>query len=193
MNILKAEIEAAAAAFLQKYHPSFTIPIPIEDIVELQLKLNIVPHKGLKNNYSVDGFLSSDLTELHIDEDDYMGSTNRSRFTLAHEVGHLILHSAEVVKCSTIEEWKTIILGMGTGYSLKETEAHYFAGCLLMPKQKTLESFEAYKKLAEEEFKKKGLKLPEDKLLVDFLSTKVAKEFNVSQASAQIRLNNLLK
>ena len=44
-----------------------------------------------------------------------------------------------------------------------------------------------------EEFKKKGLKLPEDKLLVDFLSTKVAKEFDVSQTTAQIRLNNLLK
>lgn len=193
MNNIKAlQIEAAAAAFLAKHHPSSDIPIPIDEIVELKLELDIVTHKDLKKNFSVDGFLSSDLTEIHIDEDHYMGSTNRSRFTLAHEVGHLILHSDEVIKCSSIEEWKAAMLGMGTGYSMKEEEANYFAGCLLMPRHKVLASFESYKKIAIDEFERLGQKLPDDKLLVGYISTQVAKMFDVSQQSAQIRLTNLI-
>ena len=54
------EIEAAAEAFLRKYHPSRTVPVPIEEILDLQLRLNIIPVPGLFN-HSIDAFLSADL------------------------------------------------------------------------------------------------------------------------------------
>ena len=37
------EIEKAAQAFLKKYHPDNTLPIPIEEIIEFHLEIDIIP------------------------------------------------------------------------------------------------------------------------------------------------------
>ncbi|WP_163359758.1 ImmA/IrrE family metallo-endopeptidase, partial [Klebsiella aerogenes] len=49
------------------------------------------------------------------------GNAFRSRFDLAHEIGHLILHK------NTKDELKP------ERYKLKESQAHKFAGALLLP------------------------------------------------------------
>ncbi len=77
------EIEDKAEEFLKKYNPSRSIPVPIERIVEIELAINVVPKKSLRSIHQIDAFLSSDLTELYIDYDDYMNETNRGRFSLA--------------------------------------------------------------------------------------------------------------
>lgn len=188
----QAQIEAAAAAFLNLHHPSLEIPIPIEDIVELSLKLNIVTHKDLFKTLLIDGFLSSDLTELHINEEHYMGSTNRYRFTLAHEVGHLVLHSSASKMCKSIEDWKAHVLGSGPLSNFRETEANEFAGCVLMPKEKAIQSFEIHKQQIIHVFKTAGVTIPPDKFLIDYLALRVAQEFDVSEQVAAIRLKNLI-
>lgn len=53
---------------------------------------------------------------------------SREIFTLAHEIGHVILHFSE--KSSFIDDNITI---NGSGIGEKEQEANYFAACLLMP------------------------------------------------------------
>ncbi len=87
-----SEIEAAAETFLKKHHSARTIPVPIEEILDLQLRINIIPIPGLFN-HSIDAFLSMDLKNLYIDQDHLERRINRARFTLAHEAGHLALHS----------------------------------------------------------------------------------------------------
>lgn len=81
-----------ADQFLSQYHPGLSPPIPIEEIAEQKLKLKIREQINLKKNYDVDGFLLSDLTTIFIDLDLYIKFENRTRFTIAHEIGHLVLH-----------------------------------------------------------------------------------------------------
>src|SRR3989344_7977184 len=81
-----------ADQFLTNYHPRNSLPIPIEEIAEQKLNLKIHEQINLKKDYDVDGFLISDLTAIFIDFDLYMNFENRTRFTIAHEIGHRILH-----------------------------------------------------------------------------------------------------
>ena len=48
------QLRAAAEAFLKRYHASRKIPIPIEQIIEFQMGLDIVPLPGLLEAYDVD-------------------------------------------------------------------------------------------------------------------------------------------
>ncbi len=81
-----------ANQFLSNYHSHLSLPIPIEEIAEQKLNLRIHEQMNLKKDYDVDGFLISGLTAIFIDFNLYMNFENRTRFTIAHEIGHFILH-----------------------------------------------------------------------------------------------------
>lgn len=68
--------------FLKKYHPSLSLPIPIEEIAEQKLGLTILQEMDLKKNYDVDGFLTSDLKTIFLDFNMYLKYENRTRFTI---------------------------------------------------------------------------------------------------------------
>lgn len=101
------KIREYAKRFLAKYHSSQRIPVPIEKIIEFKLHIDIVPLPGLEGAFGVVGFTSSDLREISVDQYVYDHQLGRYRFTLAHEVGHFVLH-AGLFKAQTfrsIEEW----------------------------------------------------------------------------------------
>lgn len=79
--------------FLKEYCPQLTLPIPIEEIVELKIGIRISTIKYLKQKYDIDGFINSEFNEITIDDDVFNQFEKRSRFTIAHELGHKILHS----------------------------------------------------------------------------------------------------
>lgn len=192
--IPSSDIEAAAQQFLQKHNSSGTVPIPIEEMIEFSLSLNIIPVPGLLKAHSIDGFQSIDEKTIYIDQDQLEFAPNRARFTFAHEVGHIVLHSAYLsgLKIQTIEEWKKIVLGKGTGHDIMETQANMFASFLLMPTADLKKAF------AEE--KKKVMAVPDlksfaqnDEVLAPFIAKPLSKRFDVSVEAAQIRLTNWIK
>lgn len=187
------EIEKEADGFARQYNSAGTIPVPVEDILELDLCLRVETHKGLFKNLSIDAFLSTDFTELHIDEDHYLGQTNRSRFTVAHEIGHYVLHREYAQSSKSIADWKTFILSAGQERELAEYQANDFAGCLLMPRDLALEQFEKHKKTATDRFKQAGLNAPNDSTLIEYTSNELAKFFDVSDQVAQIRTTKMLR
>lgn len=129
-------IKVIAETFLKKYHPKDSYPIPIEEIIEFKLGLDIIPLQGLHKVFEVDGFLSSDRTSISIDENVYQSRPGRYRFTLAHEVGHFILHKDLYDKHAfeTIEEWKRFIEHFPEKeYSWFEWQAYEFSGLVLVP------------------------------------------------------------
>ena len=96
------EIREQAEQFRRQYVlPPDRIPVPIIDIVELELVLEVIPILDLMRKIDIDGFLSKDLSTIYIDHNIYMDprQENRLRFTFAHEVGHLILHPEEIARC----------------------------------------------------------------------------------------------
>jgi len=91
------DIREEAEKFRRKYvNPPDLVPVPIIEIVELKLGLQPIPIADLME-IDIDGFLTSDLKSICLDVDIYQNprKETRLRFTLAHEIGHWVLHKEE--------------------------------------------------------------------------------------------------
>lgn len=179
-----ADIWREAEIFRKKYvKPVSIIPIPIEEIIEFKLGLEIVPINGLKSKCDIEGFLGQDLKIIYVDNQCYsdIKYLNRLRFTLAHEVGHLILHAEKIksLKFRNFEEWQKLILSQSDDeIRWIEKQASQFAGRLLVPLQ-DLEKFIDNEKDNIELFRSK-FPIADDNFLLDHLSSKINKHFAVS-------------
>lgn len=129
------QLRRHAEAFLAKHHPTQQIPVPIEQIIEFQLHLDIVPLPGLEEAFEIVGFTASTLDEISVDQYVYEHQPGRYRFTLAHEVGHVVLH-AELFKehrFRGVAEWKRFVRAFpDLELSRLEWQAHSFAGLVLV-------------------------------------------------------------
>ncbi|KAF0221493.1 MAG: hypothetical protein FD174_262 [Geobacteraceae bacterium] len=132
------QISDATLRFLSQYHPEDTIPVPIEEIVELQLHLDIVPTPELQRKFQIDGFLSRDFKSIYVDDFVQSSRPTRYRYTLAHEVGHLYLHRElleGMVNFNSVAEWQEFVKGMfGRDRDYMEYQGYAFAGYVLVPK-----------------------------------------------------------
>lgn len=141
-----------AADFLSKFHPHGYIPIPIETIVESDFEIDIVPVPGLKDQIDIDSYPTSDLKEIHVDEYVYKHHENRYRFSLAHEISHVILHKEifEQLTFSTIEEWKNVVTSAihPDEYGWIEWQAYTLAGLILVPPSALSTTFQEKIRLA---------------------------------------------
>ncbi len=148
-------IRSQADEFRGKYlNPSDTIPVPIEDIVEFDLKLELIPKAFIKQNIDMDGFLSRDLKTIYVDNELMSErNVNRYRFTIAHEVGHYVLHSKEIQESEyrTPTEWSKMREEMDeVDLNWFEQQAYEFAGRLLVPRNKLIEALESLREKIEE-------------------------------------------
>ena len=124
--------------FLLTHNPSAIIPVPIEEIVEFEFNINIVPVLALQREFEVEGFTSSDLKNVYVDEYVYTNYLNRYRFTLAHEIGHIVLHKNlyRTNRFSSIAEWKEFINSMTEEeHGWIEYQGYAFAGLILVPRE----------------------------------------------------------
>lgn len=164
-----------AFSFLKNYHPDLHIPIPIEEIAESKLHIEIIPVNKLKNLYDTDGCLDSTLSKIFIDMDLYMKYENRTRFTIAHEIGHLVLHKTyfENLEIHTVEDIYNISDQISEDdYGWLEYQAYSFAGQVLVPKNVLVSEVE--KRLGE---------IPKEKFLPEkifSISQDLLEIFNVS-------------
>lgn len=167
--------------FISKYNPSRTIPTPIEEIVEIKFGIDIIPLPGLHQSYNVDGFIYSDLKAIAVDESVYFNRPARYRFTLAHEIGHRILHKDfyEQYKFKLISEWKDFIKSISDkDYSYLEYHAYCFAGLILVPPKQLL----SITKKAISHIEKEGISLKKSwDFAWDYISEHLAKEFVASK------------
>jgi Zn-dependent peptidase ImmA (M78 family) len=181
----------AASEFLAKHHKSGTIPIPIEEIVEFQLGIDIVPIPGIHRAYDIDSMLSRDLRQVYVDEAVFEDFPGRYRFSLAHEIGHRQLH-AEIyaqLSFSDIAEWKAAICDeIGErDYGRLEFQAYAFAGLCLVPSSALGERFHAAIDLAES----RGLAVKTDSEIArDAVEGYLSREFVVSRDVIRRRLGN---
>lgn len=114
------------------------LPVDIMDIIDFELGMGIETRKSLQSDVGIDALLMSDFQTILLDYDQYMDKRyeNRLRFSVAHEVGHLVLHRDvwESLRISSEEDWIAVIQGMPDDqYAWLEQHAHEFAGRLLVP------------------------------------------------------------
>jgi len=131
-----ADVTRKANEFLQKYNPSGSLPIPIEEIVELQMNIALVVVPGIKELLGIDAFISSDFSQITIDEYAYKNYAERTKFSIAHEIGHSILHAEWYQKHGPkdLDDYLTFHDRINQeSYKYLEIQANTFAGLILVP------------------------------------------------------------
>jgi hypothetical protein len=84
-------IAGKVEGFRQQHPRAHSVPVDIEAVADLDLRMNIAPHPGLYN-LGIPSCLSGDMSTIWVEEHLCENVEVRYRFSLAHEVGHLVLH-----------------------------------------------------------------------------------------------------
>ena len=187
----KQDLWSEADKFREKFWSGKNLPVDMELIIEMELGLTIEPITDLQRELDVDAFLKRDFSGIVVDLECFMDERfrNRFRFSLAHEIGHLILHRNlfDGYPINSIEEWKYFITGIPEEqYKYIEYQANEFAGRLLIPRNVLVEEIG------------KCLGLIEDPQLIDYLrkdpasvlsriSPRISRIFGVSDEVIQRR------
>ena len=185
------QIRSEADSFRQQYWPSNNIPIEIFEILEFDLNIEIRDIFNLKETCDVDALLLANLKTIIIDRNDFLNDSaqNRLRFSIAHEIGHLVLHSKVFtdIKCSTVEEWIQFFHQIPEDqYRWIENHANEFAGRILVPREQLLEKLNDAVSVAETKGYDSWDTSGESTL--EYLSNGIAREFEVSGQVIEKRL-----
>ena len=176
-------------AFFNEYHPSREVPIPIEEIIEIKIGLNIFPFPRLFKDHALNGFLSRDLSTINVDDYQYEQLNEKYRFTIAHELGHYILHKSFYENLPLFEEvndyikWRLSIPREDITWF--ETHGDWFAEQMLVPTA-PLENI-----CQEVVDKYKGIFIKMDTIPDDvwsYISNEVATFFDVNPPVVEIRI-----
>jgi hypothetical protein len=146
------QLRSAAEIFLARHHPTRTLPVPIEEIIEFDFKIDIIPMPGMMTSYDVDSFISSDMSEIRVDEFVYESRRKRYRFSLAHELSHRILHFDIFKDCAftTVQQWKQVKQAVpAKDYGLLEWQANSLAGLMLVPEAELMLRFKEVSAIVE--------------------------------------------
>jgi Zn-dependent peptidase ImmA (M78 family) len=187
------EIREAADRIRVKFWGE-NIPVDIEHILEIDLKISIIPLPGLQNQISFDSFISSDWSNVYVDNDKYMSDSGyrRVRFSLAHELGHFVLHR-EVFGDLKIKSWEDYyrfyLEAPDDQYRFLEDQANKFAGYFLIPH----EAMEQYREKLLVKARKLlvGTALENKEVdLTGVIAGEMAEIFNVSAQAMEIGLKS---
>jgi Zn-dependent peptidase ImmA (M78 family) len=182
-------IRYAAAEFLARHHSPCTIPAPIEQIVDFDFGIDIVPIPGMHRSYDIDSMLSKDLQQICVDTAVFENFPGRYRFSLAHEVGHRQLHADFYSQLAfrDIADWKNAVSSeiSEKDYGKLEFQANTFAGLILVPPTILADRFRETVSLA----KSKGVTVDIDSDIArNIIEGYLSREFVVSQAVIQRRM-----
>ena len=139
------EIWQRVEEYRAQYQPHLNaekVPLDLLTFVELELGLNIEPLDDLSRDFSADAALIGDFSGFYLDRAIYdrldiasRSQLNRLRFSLAHELGHYVLHQ-ERYQNSGVSDSESLKEGLNHHSGDKreiEQEANEFAGRLLVP------------------------------------------------------------
>ena len=133
--INKGEIAGRARELLNECWDG-VFPVDVEKVCDY-LGIAILPVAGLADSFCIDAFISADFKTIYVDAERFGQESYRYRFSVAHELGHYILHREYFSsRVWSFEEWQ----GMTNGGAnrVAEFQANYFAGSLLAPEDELL-------------------------------------------------------
>lgn len=136
-NLRYSDVAKAANDFLKSYHPSLSLPVPIEDILEHQMDLALFAIPNIKSLLGIDAFINADFTQITVDEESFTKFPERTRFSIAHEIGHLVLHKEWYANHGPkdLSDYLNFPDRINDqAYIYIEIQAHTFAGLILVPK-----------------------------------------------------------
>ena len=142
-----------AEEVLEEFHDERTLPVPIEEIVEFDFEIEIVPMEGILDDLEVDAFLTSDLKQIYVDAFVLKHRYRRFRFSLAHELAHHELHRPlyEGTRIRSVRDWQAVQDSISEDdYAWFEFQANSFAGLVLVPAPELADQYRAAVRAAQE-------------------------------------------
>ena len=130
-----------------------SLPVDVFSLAELHLKLDVIPFDDLFAKYDADAAITQDFTGLYVDAEAYVfwekgpvWKQNRLRFSVAHELGHFVLHRelAAKLKFQTLEDFVFWTRSHGGQKYAVEQAANEFAGRLLAPMERLQQLFDEF-------------------------------------------------
>lgn len=183
-------IEEKADIFRKNFWGN-TIPVEIEEIIELRLGIELIPIPGFLRLTNMDALITSNWKCIYVDNNEYMdGNYNRLRFSLAHEIGHYVMHKQiyNSFEIKTIEDYYRLYKDIPERqYSYLEGQANKFASHLLIPRK--ILAIEAEKELKSKDNPK--LKKIDRVILNSYLAKPLSKIFRVSEEALRIALGDI--
>lgn len=187
-RLSESQLRRRAAEFMGQYLRRATIPVQIEDLIDLDLQLDIRPIPGLFRAFDIDAYLWSDLRSISVDQFIQENRRCRYRFSLAHELAHLVLHSQIIARMEidSVAAWKRFREEADEAdYKCLEWQANYFAGEVLIPPAELSRQFNNAKDLAEHS----GYSLEKRwEFALDWVVSYLGREFDVSPEAMSISL-----
>ena len=186
--ISPVELETIAEKFLSEHHPTLEIPIPIEEIVEFDLGLDIIPIPGLYRDFNIESWLSHNQRSIYVDLRQCEEMETRYRFTLAHEVGHLLLHSDVYagISLNSLEDWLAFHDRLDpTLRDNLEWQARSLAGRILVPATPLVHQAQTLI----DRMKSRLPKSYDHEALLGAMSIPLGDTFNVHEEVVRIRLS----
>jgi hypothetical protein len=160
-----------------------SLPVPVFDLAQFDLGLDLVPVEGLSEQLDIDALLIGDLRSILLDKRTFMSPRleYRLRFSVAHEIAHLILHRHVYASLehTTPREWLDYMSAIPTiEYGRVEWQACEFAGRLTVPREPLRDAFEATVKSAQPASPSDWL--AEDEAALDYIAACIAPQFGVA-------------
>jgi hypothetical protein len=185
-----AEIDRMVVRILVEAYPEgIRIPIDIDRLVYRHPLVDDIAAGGpLEDTFKVAGVLiskSNGRFDILVDEETFDSHRFRANFSIAHEFGHVVLHSQVCSNCRTVEDAIALRRRIENSYDFIERNANYFAGAVLMPLRTLPEdTAKVYEALA----KSFGY---DANLIPDKLCSTLARRYEVSLQPMSIRLKEL--
>ncbi|MHC4248178.1 MAG: ImmA/IrrE family metallo-endopeptidase [Planctomycetota bacterium] len=139
----ESDIRAAADGCIARADCTGRLPVPVDEIIEFAHELDIVPNPHLRS-VDVESYLLYHDRQIWIDGHQFTHEPHRSRFTLAHELGHFILHGKvlESLEITDLDGYlKFHEEADRAAIERLEWQARAFAGALLVPREELEREF----------------------------------------------------
>lgn len=161
-----------------------------EVLSSVKLYQNVIPSVHEKSLLGRVDFKSNEIFMYKKEIDD----EKRNRFTLAHEISHILLGHSQYLDKDSLEEGDLDNLEIldNSMVAKLEFQANYLASCLLVPNDQLAKEFS--KIYSNSGLKRRGVfwiyldNQPENKMIANNIVSKLARYFDVSKSVIRIRL-----
>jgi Zn-dependent peptidase ImmA (M78 family) len=192
-KLTQEKLREEAENFRDQHIFTTNLPVDIELVVEATMGIRIIPIENLQRLCDMEGFISKDFKSIYVD--DYLYKTDRYykrvRFTIAHEIGHYVLHRGTIDNQKFEDENDWIQFRMGINDETLgwfETQASEFAGRLLVPLDPLIEEFKSKRQTVLKKHSSWNSPKISDDDLFTIVAPLICKRFDVSSEVIERRL-----
>ncbi|MEI8226346.1 MAG: ImmA/IrrE family metallo-endopeptidase [Bacteroidota bacterium] len=187
------KIRETAEEFRGEHVFDNSLPVDIEHVIEATMGISIIPIENLQKLCDMEGFISKDFKTIYVDKDLYIDNRfyKRVRFTIAHEIGHLVLHRSSIdgLKFNNETDWISFRMGINDEtLGWFETQASEFAGRLLVPLDQLVESFKEARSIIIKKYNSWNAPKIDEEELFSHIAPMICNKFDVSADVIERRL-----